>query len=171
MIGRVLALGAVVVLTATLTAASNAQAQDEEELYYEKESSAYAEFSGSFAVNEDEAEDRYSGGIGLVVGGHVTTHFSMEAQYDWQDFSGTHLANYNLRYTFLTDMIQPWIRAGIGIMGGRPGHPFLFMTRLGAGTNLFLTEQWAVAPSISYAIANHHNNVFSANLGVVYYFE
>ena len=66
MIGRVLALGAVVVLTATLTAAPNAQAQDEEELYYEKESSAYAEFSGSFAVNEDEAEDRYSGGIGIA---------------------------------------------------------------------------------------------------------
>jgi len=171
MIGRVLALGAVVVLTVTLTAASNAQAQDEEELYYEKESSAYAEFNASAAVNENEAEDRFSGGIGLLVGGHVTPHFSMEAQYNWQEYSGTHLANYNLRYTFLTDMIQPWVRAGIGIMGGRPGNPFLFMTRFGAGANLFLTEQWAVAPSISYAIADHHNNIFSANLGVVYYFE
>lgn len=176
MIGRVLALGAVVVLMAALTAATNAQAQDEEEeeLYYEKESSTYAEFNmgaSYFVINENDDGDRASGGIGLVLGGHVTPHFSMEAQYDWHEYSGSHFANYNLRYTFLTDQIQPWVKAGIGIMGGRPHHPFLFMTRLSAGTNLFLTEQWAVAPSVGYAVAKHNNNVFFGNIGVVYYFE
>ena len=174
MIGRVLALGAVTVLMAALTAASDAQAQDEEELYYEKESSTYAEFNAAvsyYVVNESDADDRFSGRIGAVLGGHVTPHVSMEIQYDWHEYSSSHFASTNLRYTFLTGKFQPWLKAGVGIMGGRPNHAFLFMGRFGAGTNYFLTEQWAIAPSIGYAVAKHHNNVLLGNIGVIYYFE
>ncbi len=151
MIGRVLALGALMVLMAALTAAFDAQAQDEEDLYYEKESSTYVEFNVAasyYLINENDNDDRFSGGVGTVLGAHVTPHVSIEMQYDWQEHSSTHLASANLRYTFLTGKIQPWLKAGIGVMGGRPNHAFLFMARFGVGTNYFLTEQVAIAPSV-----------------------
>ncbi len=177
MIGRVLAVGTVVVFMAALTAAFDAQAQDEdfeeeEELYFEKESSPYAElnFAGSYYLINDD-KNRFSGGVGALFGGHVTPHVSLEVQYDWQEYSSTHLASFNLRYTFLTDRLQPWFKAGVGMMGGRPNHAFLFMARLGAGTNFFLTEQWAIAPSFGYAVAKHQNHILLGNIGVVYYFE
>jgi hypothetical protein len=157
------------VLMAAIAVASNAQAEDEDELYYEKESSTYAVLNGS--ASYFDGDNDFSGGVGLVVGGQLSPHFSMEAQYDWQADESTHLASYNLRYIILTDSIQPWIKAGIGLMGGRTGHPFLFMGRFSAGADFFLTEQWAVAPSLSYAVASHDNNVLLGSLGVVYYFE
>lgn len=177
MIRRVLTLGAVLVVMTALTAAFDAQAQDDdfeedEELYYEKESATYSEFQigGSyFKISDDD--DRFSGGVGLVVGAHVTPHVSMEVQYGWQEYSSTHLASYNLRYTLLTDSIQPWVKAGIGLMGGRPNHAFLLLGRLDAGANFFLNEQWAIAPSVGYAGAKHSNHIIMGNIGVVYYFE
>ena len=174
MIGRVLALGALVVLMAALTTAFDAQAQDEEELYYEKDSATYVEFNVAaayFVINESDGDDRFSGGPGVVLGAHVTPHVSMEMQYDWQEYSSTHLATANLRYTFLTGRVQPWLKAGIGVMGGRPNHPFLFLARFGVGTNYFLTEQFAIAPSLGYAVGAHNNNILLANIGLVYYLE
>ena len=174
MIGRVLGLGAAMGLMAALVVASEARAEDEDELYYEKESSAYAELSAGasyFLLKNTEENNRFAGGVGLTIGGHLSPHFAMEVQYGYQGYSNTQLVSYNLKYVFLTDSVQPWISAGIGMMGGRPHHPYLFMGRINAGSNFFLDEQWAVAPSVSYAVAKHHNNVFLANLGVVYYFE
>ena len=174
MIGRVLGLGAAMGLMAALVVTSEARAEDEDELYYEKESSVYAELSAGasyFLLDDSEEDNRFSGGVGLTIGGHLSPHFAMEVQYGYQGYSNTQLVSYNLKYIFLTDSVQPWISGGIGMMGGSPGGPpFLFMGRINAGSNFFLTEQWAVAPSVSYAGAKD-KDVFLANLGVVYYFE
>ena len=58
MIGRVLGLGAAMGLLAALVVTSEARAEDEDELYYEKESSAYAELSAgaSYFDTEDDAK-------------------------------------------------------------------------------------------------------------------
>ena len=172
MIGRVLGLGAAMGLMAALVVTSEARAEDEDELYYEKESSAYAELSAGASYFDTEDDDGASGGFGLTIGAHLSTNFAMELQYGWQGNGGTHLASYNLKYIFLTDSVQPWVSAGIGMMGGSPGGPtYLFMGRINAGSNFFLDEQWAIAPSVSYAVAKGNQNIFLANLGVVYYFE
>ena len=177
MIGRVLALGVVMVLMG----ATGALAQDEdeyeeyeEEVYYEKETATYVEltFSGAwFDINDDDGDNRASGGVGIILGGHVGG-LKMEGQYEWYDYSSTHVATYNLGYTFFKESaIQPYIKGGIGILGGRPSHPFLFAGRLDAGVNIFLTEQWALAPSIGYIGAPHSNDIFNGRVGIVYYFE
>jgi hypothetical protein len=159
-----------------LTSALSAQAQDEydEEAYYEKETATYMEltFAGSwFDINDDDGDDRGSGAVGAIVGAHVAG-VKMELQYEWYDYSSTSVATYNLGYTFRsTESIQPYVKGGIGILGGRPDHAFLFAGRVDAGVNFFLTEQWAIAPAIGYIGAAHSNDIFTGRVGVVYYFE
>jgi hypothetical protein len=175
MIARVLVLGvAMVFVGAANVHAQNDEEYDEEETFYQKDTAAYVELSlaGSyFDINDDDGDDRGSGGVGAIVGGHVGA-VRMEVQYEWFDYSATHLASYNLGYTFLpSSRFQPYVKAGIGIMGGRPSHPFLLMGRADLGVNLFLTEQWALAPVIGYAGAKHSNDIFMGGVHIAYYFE
>jgi opacity protein-like surface antigen len=172
--GRVLALGAALVL---MTAVS-AQAQDEEEeeeFYYAKESSAYAEFyaaGGYFKINGSDGGDDGSGGGGLTVGGHITENFAMEANYEFQSYSKTSLASYNWKYIFMPeDRLQPYLKAGIGVMGGRPNHAFLFMGRFDAGVTFFLSETLGLRGGVGYAVAKHSNHLLLANAGIIYFFE
>ncbi len=171
MIGRVLALGAVLVLMTAVTA----QAQDdEEEYYYEKESAAYAELyaaGGYFLINGSDGGNDKSFGGGATMGGHLTPHFAMDITYELQSYSKTSLASYNLKYVFLTERIQPYIKAGIGVMAGRPNHSFLFMGRFDAGVTFFLTEQIGLRASYGIGLAKHSNNLLLGNAGIVYYFE
>ncbi len=168
--GRVLALGAALVLMTAMSA----QAQDEDEYYYEKERSAYAELyaaGGYFKINGTDGGDDGSGGVGLAVGGHITPNVAMDVTYEFQSYSKTSLASYAVKYVFLTDRVQPFVKAGFGVMAGRPNHAFLFMGRFDAGVNFFLTEQVALRGAAGYAVAKHSNNLLLANLGIVYYFE
>lgn len=168
--GRVLALGAVLVLATAVSA----QAQDEDEYYYAKENTAYAELyagGGYFKINGSDGGDDGSGGAGLTVGGHITPHFAMDVTYEYQSYSNTSLGSYALKYVFLTDRVQPYVKAGLGIMGGRPNHPYLVMGRFDAGVAFFLTEQVALRGGGSYAVAKHGNNLLLGNLGLVYFFE
>ena len=170
MIARVLALAAVMVLMSAV----NVQAQDEdeyeEEFDYTKDSATYMELNLSGAYFDINGDNRGSGGVGATIGAHVDA-IGMEVQYDFFDYSATHIATYNLRYTFSNDQLQPWAKAGIGIMGGRPSHPFLLAGRFEAGVNWFLNEQWALAPVAGYAVAPRSNHIVYGSLHVVYYFE
>ena len=168
--GRVLALGAALVLMTAMSA----QAQDEDEYYYEKERAAYAEVYGTggyFKINGSDGGDDGSGGAGVTVGGHINPNIAMDVTYEFQSYSKTSLASYGLKYVFLTDRVQPYVKAGMGVMGGRPNHAFLFMGRFDAGVTFFLTEQVALRGGGSYAVAKHNNNLLLGSLGVVYYFE
>jgi hypothetical protein len=160
-------------LTGALGAPLGAQAQEdeEEEYYFEKESSAYVELYGAggyFVINE---EDKGSGGVGLTIGGHITEHFAMDATYEFQSQKETHLASYGLKYVFLTERIQPYVKVGIGLMGGRPDNEYLFMGRFDAGVTYFLNEQLAIRGGVSYAAAKDDNNLFLGSVGLVYYLE
>ena len=171
--GRVLVLGAVLVLMTAV----GAQAQDEdeeEEFYYAKESAAYAELYATgayFKINGTDGGDDGSGGGGLIVGAHLTENVAMEANYELQSYSKTSLASFNLKYIFLTDRIQPYLKVGAGVMGGRPNHAFLFMGRADAGVTYFLSETFGLRGGVGYAIAKHSNHLLLANAGLIYYFE
>lgn len=174
MIGRVLALGAVLVLLSAVGA--KAQDDDEEpEYYFDKEGAGYVELYGAgayFKINGSDGGDDGSGGVGAVVGGHVTTHLAMEAQYEFQSYSKTSLASYNLKWVFLPkERLQPWAKVGAGLMGGRPNHPFLFMGRVDLGLTFFMTDQWGFRGGVGFASAKHSNHVLLGNAGVIYYFQ
>jgi hypothetical protein len=172
MIGRVLALGVALVLMSAVTA--QAQDEDEEELYFEKESAAYIEaFAGAgyFKINGTDGGDDSSFGGGLAIGAHITPHFAMDVRYELQDYSKTSLFSYNLKYVFLTDRIQPYLMAGVGVMGGRPNHPFLFMGRFELGMTYFLNEQLGLRAGFGVAVAKHSNRLLLGNFGIIYYFE
>jgi hypothetical protein len=172
MIGRVLALGAALVLTSAVTA--QAQDEEEEEYYFEKENSVYAELyaaGGYFKINGSDGGDDGSGGGGVTIGGHVTSHIAMEGSYEFQSYSKTSLAAYSLKYVFLTDRVQPYVKAGLGIMGGRPNHAFLFMGRFDAGVTYFLNETLGLRAGVGYAVAKHSNHLLLGNAGIIYYFD
>jgi opacity protein-like surface antigen len=172
MTGRALALGAVLVLLTAVNA--QAQDEDEDESYVEKESAAYGELYGSggyWWINGTDGGDDGSGGVGLTLGGHFTPNIAMDVTYEYQSYSDTSLASYSLKYVFLTDRIQPYVKVGAGIMGGRPNHAFLFMGRFDAGVTYFLNEQLALRGGASLALAKHSNQTLLGSLGVVYYFE
>ena len=172
MIGRVLALGATLVLMTAVTA--DAQDEDEDEYYFEKESAGYGEIYGSggyWWIRGSDGGDDGSGGVGITAGGHMTANFAMDVTYEYQSYSNTSLASYGVKYVFLTARIQPYVRVGFGLMGGRPNHPFLFMGRFDAGAVYFLNEQVGIRAGASFALAKHSNRVLLGNLGVVYYFE
>jgi hypothetical protein len=173
MIGRVLALGAVLVLMTAVNA--KAQDEDEDEYYFEKESAAYGEIYGSggyWWINGTDGGDDGSGGVGVTLGGHLTPNVAMDVTYEYQSYSDTSLASYSLKYVFRTEeRIQPYVKAGFGIMGGRPNHAFLFMGRFDGGVSYFINEQVALRAGASYAVAKHSNQVLLGNLGLVYYFE
>jgi hypothetical protein len=172
MIGRVLALGAALVLMTAVTA--QAQDDEEEEYYFEKETAAYIDgyvAAGYFKINGTDGGDDNSFGGGLAVGAHITSNFAMDVRYELQDYSKTSLASYNLKYVFLTDRFQPYVQAGIGVMGGRPNHAFLFMGRFEAGTVIFINEQLGFRAGFGYAVAKHSNHLLLGNAGLVYYFE
>lgn len=188
MIGRVLAapsravpalrrgaaLAFCAVLCASLTlAGATASAQDDddydEEFDYSKDSASYVELMGSFAFDDDEDEE--TGGVGAIIGGHVTPWLAMEGQYEYVENEDTHLVSYQLKWVPLQGRIQPFVKAGLGLMGGRPSHPFLFMGRFGAGVSFFLNEQLAVVGSGSIATARYDSNFFLGSIGVAYFFE
>ncbi len=165
---RALAVGAAMMM---LTAV-NAHAQDdedEEEGYYEKESSAYVELVGSYARHTDDDDD--TGGAGVIMGAHVMPWLSIEGQYDWLEDSSTSLGSFSLKYVALQGRIQPFLKAGLGVMGGRPNHAFLFMGRFGAGASFFLNEQLALTGTTSLALAKHSNRLVITSVGLSYYFE
>ena len=172
MIGRVLALGAALVLMTAVTA--QAQDEEEEEYYFEKESAAYIEGyvgAGYFKINGTDGGDDKSFGGGLAAGAHITPNIAMDVLYELQDYSKTSLVSYNLKYVFLTDRIQPYLKAGVGVMGGRPNHAFLFMGRFEAGTTIFINEQLGFRAGFGVALAKHSNRLLLGNAGLVYYFE
>jgi hypothetical protein len=171
MIGRVLALGASIILISAGTAGAQ---DDEEEYSYEKETSPYAELYGAggyFLINGSDGGNDGSGGFGAALGGHFTSHLAMEGQYEYQSYSNTSLASYNFKYVMLTGRVQPYAKVGIGLMAGRPNHPFLFMGRFDLGMTFFLTDQWGLRGGVSYAVAKHSNHLLLGNAGVIYYFE
>ncbi len=167
---RVLALAVVMALVPALAV----QAQDddeEEEYYYEKETSGYMELYGAggyFVINED---DKGSGGLGVTIGGHITEHIAMDLTWEFQSSSTTNIGTYALKYVFLTGRVQPYVKAGLGAMLGRPDHSFLFVGRFDAGVTYFLDEQLAVTGGAGYAVARSDNNLFLGKLGLTYYFE
>jgi hypothetical protein len=167
--GRVLALGAVLVLMTAV----GAQAQDdEEEYYFEKENAGYLELYGGvgyFKINGSDGGDDVSGGGGATVGGHITPNWAMDVTYEFQSYSKTSLASYGVKYVFLTDRVQPYLKVGAGVMGGRPNHAFLFMARFDGGVTYFLDEQLALRAGVGYAVAKHSNHLLLGNVGVVYY--
>lgn len=170
--GRALALGAVLVLTSALGA--QAQDDDDYEYYFAKERSGYFELYGAgayFKINGTDGGDDGSGGAGVAVGGHITEHIAMEASYEFQSYSKTSLAYYSLKYVFLTDRVQPYVKAGMGLMGGRPNHPFLFSGRFDGGVTIFIDEQLAFRTGVGYAVAKHSNHVLLGNVGLIYYFQ
>ena len=63
------------------------------------------------------------------------------------------------------------LKTGLGLMGGRNGHPFLFMGRFSGGVQFYLTEELALDAGATAGIASHDNNLYSGNLGLIYYFE
>ena len=129
----------------------------------------YLEFVASYSHHD--ADDRDTGGVGLIIGGHVLPWLALEGQYDWQEASNTSLGSFSIKYVALQGRIQPFLKAGLGVMGGRPNHTFLFMGRFGAGASFFLTEQLALTGTTSFAIAKHRNRLVIASVGVSYYFE
>ena len=169
--GRALALGAVLVLMSAL----GAQAQDDEdeddyEYYFAKESSGYVELSGGFAYFD--GNDAYGGGAGLTVGGHLSEYLAMDINYEYSNQSNTHFATYGFKYVVLPESrVTPFFRAGLGLMGGRPNHPFLFMGRFDGGVQIFLDEYLALKASAGFAWARDDNKISLANFGVIYYFE
>jgi hypothetical protein len=167
---RVLALAAAFLMLAAV----NAQAQDdeeEEELYFEKDSAAYIGLVASYAHYDINESNKDTGGAGVILGAHVTPWLAMEGQYEFHESSKTSLGSYNLKFVFLHDRVQPFVKGGIGIMGGRPNHAFLLMGRASAGVDFFLNEQVALSAIASYAGAKHSNHVYIGSLGVTYYFE
>ena len=88
-----------------------------------------------------------------------------------QSYSTTSLASYHLKYVVLTERIQPYVKAGFGVMAGRPNHSFLFMGRFDAGVTFFLTEQIGLRAGYGIGLAKHNNNLLLGNVGIVYYFE
>ena len=173
MIVRALALGAALVLVTGLSAQAQDDDDYEEEMVYEKESSAYMEvlFSNAYHHNNDKSNDHSVGG-GVILGGHLTPWLAMEGQYEFHEYSKTSLASYQVKLVpFSTGPVQPFVKAGLGLMGGRPSHAFLFMGRFGLGSDVFLTEQVALTMTVSYAVAKHSNHVVIGSLGVAYYFE
>jgi hypothetical protein len=162
-----------------LVSALGAQAQDEDEddyeYYFAKESSGYMELyagGGYFKINGSDGGDDGTGGAGVTVGGHLTENFAMDVTYEFQSRSKTSLAHYALKYVFRPEeRFQPYLKAGIGLMGGRPNHAFLFMGRFDGGVSYFIDEQLAVRAGVGYAVAPHSNHLFLGNVGLVYYLE
>ena len=171
MIGRVLALGAVLVLLSAVGAKAQDD-EDEPEYYFDKEGAGYVELYGAGAYVMTSGSNDGSGGVGTVVGGHFTPHFAMEAQYEFQSDEVTSLASYNFKWVFLTKTrLQPWAKVGAGLMGGRPNHPFLFMGRFDLGMTFFMTDQWGFRGGVGFATAKHSNNMLLGNAGIIYYFQ
>lgn len=181
MIGRVLALTVALLVAMAMTmtmmtgvAFAQDDEEEEEELYYEKESAAYLGLTGSGinASGDFSDVDDWTGGVGLILGGYVTTWLAFEGQYDFVADSASHLFSYSAKWLPMGDsQLQPYLKAGLGIMGGRDEEPFLFMGRFGAGVSFFLTETLAVDAGLNTAIAAHDNNMYMGTLGVIYYFE
>jgi len=166
MIGRVLALTAALLLSANVAVAQDDD--EEEEFYYEKESSPYVGISGLGGLIGGDG----TGGFGVLLGGHVTTWLAFEGEYNFVSDSATHLANYSAKWTPMGDkQIQPYLKAGLGLMGGRNAHPFLFMGKFGAGVAFFLSETLALDAGVTAGVASHDNNLYTGSLGLVYYFE
>jgi hypothetical protein len=170
MIGRVLALTAALLLAMNFAAyAQDDEDEDEEEeYYYDKESSPYVALgAGGGAIGGDG-----TGNISAIVGGHVDTWIAFEGEYQYVTDSSTHLVTYSTKLLPLPDSrIQPYVKLGLGLMGGRSGHPFLFMGRFGAGVSFFLTETLALDAGANAGIASHDNNIYTGTLGLIYYFE
>ena len=160
MFGRTLAVG---VLLATL-AAGSANAQEE----YEKEG-AYIGLLGSYTYFNDGG--RSSGGPGIIIGAHMFPWLAAEGTYQYIQTSNTHFGTYSLKAILPLGMVQPWAKAGIGLMGGRPEKPFLFMGRFGLGADLHLTDSLALFGGAEAATALNQNNIFMATVGVTYYLD
>ena len=168
MIARVLALAAALMLaTAVAAHAQEEDDEEEEELYFAKEASSYLELSAATGDIDGDA----TGGVAAIVGGHLETWLAMEGQYQFLEDESTHLASYNLKLVPLQGRIQPYVKAGIGLMGGRPGHSFLLLGRFGAGVSFFLTEQMALTAGATAALAAHGNNAYLGSVGFAYYLE
>ena len=179
MFARVLALTASLVLAAAAPAYSQdedyeddysedyEEEEEEEEAYYAKESSVYVELLGSSGSIDGDA----TGGMSVIVGGHIETWLAMEGQYEWLQDDSTHLASYGVKLVPLHGRIQPYLKAGLGLMGGRSEHSFLFLGRFGGGVSVFLNEQLAVTAGGTAALAANSNNAYLGSLGISYFFE
>jgi hypothetical protein len=169
MIGRVLALTAALLLAMNFAAfAQEDEEEEEEEYYYEKDSSPYVALTGGGgAIGGDGA-----GTVGAIVGGHVATWLAFEGEYEFVTDSASHLATYSAKWLILPESrIQPYLKAGAGLMGGRSGHPFLFMGRFGGGVSFFLSETLALDGSVNAGIASHDSNIYTGKLALIYYFD
>jgi hypothetical protein len=174
MFSRVLALTAALALAAATPAYSQDEdyedeydEEEEEEAYYAKESSVYVELLGSAgAIDGDE-----TGGVSVIIGGHIETWLAMEGQYEWLQDDSTSLVSYGVKFVPLHGRIQPYLKAGLGLMGGRSEHSFLFMGRFGLGVSVFLNEQVAVTAGGTAALAANSNNAYLGSLGISYFFE
>ena len=166
MIGRVLALTAALVLA--MNGVARAQDDEEEEFYYEKESSPYVGLLGTGgAIGGDGA-----GGFGVLIGGHVDTWIAFEGEYTFLSDSSTHLATYSAKFLPMPESkIQPYLKVGAGLMGGRDDHPFLFAGKFGAGVAFFLSESLALDAGFTTAVASHDSHLYGGQIGLVYYFE
>jgi hypothetical protein len=167
MIARVLALAAALMLATAVTAHAQDEDEEEEEFYYAKESSGYLEL----AAATGDIDGDTTGGVSAIIGGHLETWLAMEGQYQFLEDESTHLASYSLKFVPLQGRIQPYVKAGIGLMGGRPDHTYLFLGRFAAGASFFLNEQMALTAGLTAAIAAHGNNAYLGSIGFAYYLE
>ncbi len=174
MFARVLALTASLVLATATPAYSQDEDyeeeyadEEEEEAYFAKESSVYAEL----LVSTGPIDGETTGGLSFIFGGHMQSWLAMEGQYEWLEDESTSLVSYGVKFVPLQGRVQPYLKAGLGLMGGRPDHPFLFMGRFGLGVSVFLNEQLAVTAGGTAALAAHSNDAYLGSLGIAYFFE
>jgi len=169
MIGRALALGAALILLSAVGA--QAQDDDEEAIDYSR-SGSYASLYASYA-NFQDGHDNHSGGGGAIVGYYFLPQLAMETQVEGQSDDATLLWTYNVKYVpFPKLRIQPYLKAGLGLMAGRDDDEWLFTGRFSGGFDFFLSETIAMFAAYDYARAGSHgHDAHIANLGVTLFFD
>lgn len=134
---------------------------------------SYVALNGTAGIDVGKSGDAAdnSGGLGAVVGGFMTPHFSIEAQYDWlHDLA--HLGTINVKAYALTGRIQPFGVLGMGFASIQSDE-LTGLWRGGAGVDFYVTDSWKIVTQATYADSfktdgNMRHVVI--NLGVGYHF-
>ena len=179
---RTLALATTLVLFAFLPASVQAEEHEAAEDADYGRAGVYLEVGGQamLPVFRGQSNGDPSGGVTARAGWRVGSRVAVELHYEW-DYrlrnNSSNVITADAKVFILTGRIQPYARAGLGVIFGRVegtgGTQSSFAARFGTGLDYWLTENWAATVYGDFVLPTdhfHRLNYFTAGLGGRYRF-